>query len=282
MNDADQIALENLFATLWTRYLAITPDAARIHALLAERGETFRNDHVALRTFACGPVGLERLAEPFCARGYVESGRYRFAQKRLNARSYRHPAGALPRVFISELELGSFSPAFRELVERVVQGVSAEEPAEQLLTGLQTWPAIRFADYQKLLAESDYAAWVATFGLRVNHFTVHFNDLKTFSELSQLNAFLEQSGFQLNGEAQKVQGGPSALLEQSSTVAASIPWAFEGGEERHVPGGYYEFARRYVDPQTGTIFEGFVAASADKIFESTDVRSARDRSGERA
>ena len=38
-----------------------------------------------------------------------------------------------------------------------------------------------------------------------------------------------------------------------------------------VPACYYEFARRYVQAD-GTRFEGFIAKSADKIFESTDRR----------
>ena len=37
-----------------------------------------------------------------------------------------------------------------------------------------------------------------------------------------------------------------------------------------VPSCYYEFARRYPLP-SGELFQGFVPASADKIFESTDV-----------
>ena len=39
----------------------------------------------------------------------------------------------------------------------------------------------------------------------------------------------------------------------------------EGMEE--IPSCYYEFALRY--PKDGELFQGFVAASADKIFEST-------------
>ena len=38
-------------AALWRDYTAITPQAARIHALFAARGETIVNDHVALRTY---------------------------------------------------------------------------------------------------------------------------------------------------------------------------------------------------------------------------------------
>jgi hypothetical protein len=38
-----------------------------------------------------------------------------------------------------------------------------------------------------------------------------------------------------------------------------------------IPGCYYEFARRYPDAD-GKLFSGFIAGSADKIFESTDYR----------
>jgi hypothetical protein len=38
-----------------------------------------------------------------------------------------------------------------------------------------------------------------------------------------------------------------------------------------IPSCYYEFALRYRLPN-GDLFHGFVPASADKIFESTDVR----------
>ena len=36
-----------------------------------------------------------------------------------------------------------------------------------------------------------------------------------------------------------------------------------------IPSCFYEFARRYAKPD-GELYSGFVAASADKIFESTD------------
>jgi len=282
---------QRFIEALWQHYVAITPDALRIHDLLRARGETFSNDHIALRTFSDvvdapgasagsngavirATIGVDRLAKPFIARGYVESGSYRFAEKRLRARSFRHPSGALPRVFISELELDACSDRLREIVGRLVTTIPPMT-TESLLTAAPTWDPISYETYRVLLAESDYAAWVAVFGIRVNHFTVHFNDLRSFDELAELNAFLEQNGFRLNGESTKIQGGPDQLLEQSSTIAAPIPWCFAGGDQHDVPGGYYEFARRYLDPTTGTVFEGFVAASANKIFESTDVRGRR-------
>ncbi|MGB6140662.1 MAG: DUF1338 domain-containing protein, partial [Pseudoalteromonas rhizosphaerae] len=38
-----------------------------------------------------------------------------------------------------------------------------------------------------------------------------------------------------------------------------------------VPSCFYEFALRYAKPD-GELYTGFVAASADKIFESTNAR----------
>lgn len=261
-----------LLQDLWQHYAAITPDAPLVHELLRRRGETFSNDHVALRTFDRPAVGIDRLSAPFVSQGYVASGDYRFEHKRLVARSFRHPSGQLPRLFISALRFEDFPERVAQLADALIAQVPADLPAEQLLVSAPTWGAISFADYSYLAGLSEYAAWVAAFGIRVNHFTVHFNDLRSFDQLADLNAFVEAEGFELNGDPLKIQGGPKQLLEQSSTVARMIPWHFANGEEHAIPGGYYEFARRYVDPSSGSLFDGFVTASADRIFESTNAR----------
>jgi hypothetical protein len=43
-----------------------------------------------------------------------------------------------------------------------------------------------------------------------------------------------------------------------------VQFAPEDSEIKKIPGCYYEFALRYNN------FDGFIAGSADKIFESTD------------
>ena len=48
---------------------------------------------------------------------------------------------------------------------------------------------VRRAEYDSLLVDSEYAAWMAAFGFRVNHFTVLVNALTTFPDLESLNAF---------------------------------------------------------------------------------------------
>ena len=129
---------------------------------------------------------------------------------------------------------------------------------------------VTLADHRALLAESEYAAWVAAFGFRVNHFTVDVNRLRTFGSIEDVNAFLRAQGFRLNEAGGAVKGTRADRLEQSSTLADETDVDFTDGRAR-IPSCYYEFARRY-PMDDGALFQGFVPASADKIFESTDVR----------
>ena len=98
-----------------------------------------------------------------------------------------------------------------------------------------------------------------------------FNALQTFESLAQLNGFLLEAGYELNGgdtAEGAIQGSAAQLLEQSSTRADRLTWAFADGEAE-IRSCYYEFAKRYETPD-GALFDGFVPTSADTIFESTD------------
>jgi hypothetical protein len=55
-------------------------------------------------------------------------------------------------------------------------------------------------------------------------------------------------------------------------MARRVSRDFSKGDIREIPGCYYEFAKRYPLPQGEGLFQGFVPASADKIFESTSKR----------
>jgi len=270
---ASPLSLDRLFDHFWRDYAALTPDALRIHTLLEERGERFFNDHVAFRTFNIEPIGLDSLQEPFLALGYTPTGDYRFEQKRLRARSFAHPDPHVPHVFISELLTEEFSPWLQEQAHALAAQVEAgHRGTEALFTALPTWSPVAFDTYQRLLDESEYAAWLAAFGIRANHFTISINSLKSFGSIQEFNAWLEEQGFVLNTSGGEVKGTPGELLEQSSTMANRIAWEFAGGGRHEVPSCYYEFARRYTDPETGELYLGFIAKSADKIFESTNAR----------
>ncbi len=257
-----------LLDALWRDYVATTPQAERIHRLLAERGEVVLNDHVALRTWGLPGITIADVARPFEALGWeLQPDHYRFPDKKLVARYWRHPDPGLPKVFISELRVAELSAGAHQIIERLVRQI----PAGFALTPWAGRPwTVRRAEYESLLLESEYAAWVAAFGFRVNHFTVSVNALTTFPDLPSLNAFLVDHGFALNQAGGAIKGTPAERLEQSSTLADTIAVDL-AGETVRIPSCYYEFARRYPLPN-GELFHGFVPASADRIFESTNVR----------
>jgi hypothetical protein len=265
------VTTAQLLDALWKDYTAITPLAARVHALLAARGETIVNDHVALRTYGVDGIGIDALARPFERLGWREaSDRYTFADKKLVARYWRHDDPTLPKVFISELVVADMPAFVQEHIARLVAQLPAGfgERADLPYAG-RPW-RVSHADYAAMLEASEYAAWVAAFGFRVNHFTVDVNRLRTIDGIAEINALLEANGFALNTAGGAIKGTPRDLLEQSSTRAEEIDVAFEEGTRR-VPSCYYEFAKRY-PREDGTLFQGFVPASADKIFESTDAK----------
>ena len=259
----------DLFERLWRDYVAVTPQAERIHALLAGRGETIVNDHIALRTFSRPRVGIEALARPFVQLGYRPGGDYEFADKHLTARHYQHDDPDLPKVFISQLELDRV-PAIASIVDCLLETIDERVAASpELLSCGRPWSVDR-ATYDALAEHSEYAAWVAAFGYRANHFTVDVGRLHTVDGLPGLVELLVAEGFELNPAGGLIKGSPAVYLEQASTRADEVPVELAGGTHR-LPSCYYEFARRYPMPD-GTVFQGFVTGSADRLFESTDRR----------
>lgn len=265
------MTLDALLDYFWNDYSRITPSAPKVHALLEARGERIVNDHIAFRTFDLEPIGVESLGSVFTALGYEQSGEYRFEAKKLRAISYAHPTATMPHIFISELLTGEFSPELQRIVRDIVAETPTDLRATQtLFTSQPTWKPVPYESYRRLLEESEYAGWLAAFGIRANHFTVLVNALSTFGSLQELNAWLEANAFTLNASGGTIKGTPEVLLEQSSIMADWVEWEFAEGERQRIRSCYYEFARRYVDAGTGSLYNGFIAKSADKIFESTD------------
>lgn len=259
--------LQSLLDKMWQDYIVINPLAKKISDLLLGEGERIQNDHIALRTFNHPRVTIDVLAKPFLESGYKYGGDYHFTEKKLYAKHYEHSDLSLPKIFISELKLEEFSPALQatinQLVAQIPQGM--EHQFDFVSIG-RPWKVDQKI-YQELMKESDYAAWVSAFGYRPNHFTVFINVLKKYSDIIVLNDFLKAQGFKLNASGGEVKGSKEVCLEQSSTLANNIEVKFDDGHLT-VPGCYYEFAKRY-PLADGKLYQGFVAASADKIFEST-------------
>ena len=262
--------LDELLNKLWADYSSLNPQAEIIHRALEKRGEKVINDHVAFRTFNIPEVGMDVLARPFLDLGWrpAKGAGYDFPEKKLFARHWEHPDPLWPKIFISELKVVEFSKPLQKMVRGFVDEVPQKFMASaDILTAGAPWKKITLKEYQALLKESEYAAWMAAFGFRVNHFTVFYNALKTFNGLADLNGFIKGIGFQLNGAGGEIKGSAKVFLEQSSTMARPVEVAFADGF-RKIPGCYYEFARRY-PMADGKFFHGFLPDSADKIFEST-------------
>jgi hypothetical protein len=263
----NRVALQGLLDKMWQDYVSINPLAQSIYDLLSQGEDGIANDHIALRTFNHPRLGVDKIAKPFLDAGYKYSGDYHFPEKKLYAKSYLHDDESLPKIFISELKLEEFSLAFREIVSSIVAQIPAgAENVFDFSSSGRPWK-VSTKVYKDLLKESDYAAWVAAFGYRPNHFTVFINNLKRFSDIRVLNEHLKAQGYKLNASGGEVKGNPEVLLEQSSTLANNVEVKFDDGT-LNIPACYYEFAKRY--PQkSGKLYQGFVATSADKIFEST-------------
>ena len=257
-----------LFSSLWNDYIQrLCPSAAQVQQLLKE-DEALINDHIALRTFNVAPLGIDTLAKPFIDLGYQACGDYLFESKKLVAKHFEHPDPNQPKVFISELKVEECSAELQTIVAKLVKQLDTNKlKGHEFLFGGRLWD-LSFVDFQVLAKESEYASWLAAHGYGANHFTVSVNQLNKFDEVQSVNDYLRDEGFTINSAGGEVKGSPEVLLEQSSTMADKVAVTFIEGVEM-IPGGFYEFAKRYV-MANGEIYTGFVAASADKIFESTD------------
>lgn len=256
-----------LFDNIWQQYLAVTPSAKKIHKLLGS-GNDVINDHIAYRTFNIEKVNLNQLAKHLLSIGYTECGQYDFSAKKLIAKHFEHSDSTIPKVFISELRVEKFSAKVQTIIHNLVDQLpdNISNQKDFLYSG-RPWE-ISSTDYKTLLEASEYAAWLAAWGYRANHFTVSINHLDAFNSIIDVNNTLKNSGYTLNSSGGEIKGDEKVKLEQSSILADIAQVAFSD-VTLEVPSCFYEFAKRY-PLANGKLYTGFVIASANKIFESTN------------
>ena len=119
---------------------------------------------------------------------------------------------------------------------------------------------VAHAAYRALHAESEAAAWLAAFGLRVHHFTIDVGALATFPDLAALDAFLVEHGFSLDDRRGEIEGSAAARIERSATRPEPVAVELADATVR-IPGSGYEFVRRHRLP-SGELFHGFAPGSA--------------------
>lgn len=285
--------LEKLFDCLWQEYRERVSYARVYEDLLLARGGTFRNDHVAFRTFAAQSrwTGIAALSRPFEALGYRAAGAYDFPDKSLTSVHFTPPSENLPKLFVSELRTWELSPRARRIVLKATAR-SAPRLSDADLAGLsdlpklgakqrerllrrwasqfaRPWPAPSPADAAALERESQFAAWTLLHGHSVNHFTaaVHAQGVDALADIELTAAALKAAGVPMKPE---IEGERGSRLRQTSTRAVVIPVEMRAGSrvvERPWTYAYFELAERpLID---GRRFEGFLGSQASSLFEMT-------------
>lgn len=263
------------------------------------RGDRVTFDHGALRTirFDQGPTGslppgeaaFTRILRPL---GYVMAAVYPLDRLRMTGRAYRHadaPA-AIPQFFQSELHVERFDAAFAKAAHRVFDAsgdplddaalallaafaANGQAPFDAAAASLPTivsafdrqHPMPDFDDYQLLLSRSNEAAWIATEGNAFNHATDRVADVAALADR------LRAAGRPLK---EKLEISASGRVRQTAFRADSVEREFAGRRLKTVPGSFYEFISRDIDPATGTIDLAFDTGNATGIFAMTQVASA--------
>ncbi|RFS19162.1 DUF1338 domain-containing protein [Chitinophaga silvatica] len=286
--------LELILDGLMRRYKERVPDVNRvITAMIAEglikEEQEIENDHIAFRTIGVPHLGIQSLEKIFIYHGYTKKDYYYFEEKKLDAYWYAPPDPKLPRIFISELRVKDLSAEAQQIIHSYTDEVTSDpvdalnldnpEQVDKFLhSGL--WRLPTYADFSALAAESEYASWTIYNRYYLNHFTISVHNLKDeYNHIEQYNQFLEKHGLKLNDAGGKFKKSPDGLLLQSSTVASMIEATFAVNDTHRIAGSYVEFAERRLLPEFEQLQsaevnrthrrEGFEAANANKIFEST-------------
>lgn len=260
-------------------------------------------DHGALRTvrFATGTTGalpagaaaFARILEPL---GYCVAGVYPLPRLRMTGRAYCHldAPQTMPQFFVSELHVDRFDAGFAAAAHRVFD--SARDPLDAAAravldafaaTGqadraaaLAALPVILSAfdrqhdrpmldDYRALLAQSAEAAWIATEGNAFNHATDRVVDVDAVAAAQQALG---------RPMKDRVEISASGRVRQTAFHADQVERRFgvAQGEDivLTVPGSFYEFISRDIDPATGTLDLAFDSGNASGIFGMTAAKAA--------
>ena len=286
--------MTQILDALFAIYAERVPDVRKITAAMVRKGmvasqSEIINDHIAFRTMGVPNLGIASFEKIFLAHGYQRMEFYHFKAKKLDAYWFAPPTPDLPRVFISELKVDQLSEQTQKIIRSYTDTVTADpvdhlnlNDASAVATYFQTplWELPSLEDYELLLAESEYAAWVIYNRYYLNHYTISVHDLpKPYNQLESFNSFLKEIGIQLNTSGGEIKTSGDQLLRQTSSVANTVRASFANQESKVIAGSYVEFAERSPLPEFADLpaaelrrehrREGFETANADRIFEST-------------
>lgn len=281
---------------LFDDLLARVPTGAAYVEDQVAKGIPICFDHGALRTIRfdgstgalpAGETSFRRILEPL---GYRVPAVYPLPALRMTGYAFRHLdlPEAIPQFFVSELHVDRFDDGFEAAAHAVFDG--SRDPLDGEAGALLAWLgtddrlpfeqaatllpkiAVAFgrhheqpflADYERLLADSAEAAWIASEGNTLNHVTDRVANVdKVAEEQRALGRPIKDS----------VEVSASGRIRQTAFRADPVTRPFRtasGDVERSVPGSFYEFITRKEDPVTGALDLGFDSANATGIFAMT-------------
>ncbi|GHC99183.1 DUF1338 domain-containing protein [Novosphingobium pokkalii] len=289
---------EALNLVLFADLLKRVPEGGEYVEQCQREGRRIVLDHGALRTVAlpqgarCAmPNGVEafrRVLEPL---GYVEVGVYPLPRLKMTGHVWCHARlpETMPQFFVSELHVDQFSPAFAKAAVRVfgpaldrldaataqvlarfaAGGSVPQEDAAAALKVVMTLfdrqhPVPFESDYEILLAESAEAAWISTEGNAFNHVTDRVTDVEATAQGER------EAGRSIKD---KVEVSASGRVRQTALRAAQVKRSFRAADgtltAQTVPGSFFEFITRRVDPATGKLDLTFDSGNATGIFKMT-------------
>ncbi len=288
------VVLNKVLNGLMFRYKERVADVNKITEALIKNNVIksqldIENDHIAFRTMGVPQLGIASFEKIFLHYGYTAKDNYFFENKKVNARWYAPPKEDLPRIFISELIVDDFPKEIQDIIKSYTGEVEKDpvdsldlDNAAEVDTFLHSalWRVPTWEHYQKLQAVSEYAAWVIYNRYYLNHYTISVHNLaKGYNTLNEFNAFVTSLGVNLSNAGGYIKQSKDGNLLQSATISEMREAIFFDGEKQLIPGSYVEFAERRVLPAYQHLpmneikkahrREGFEAANADKIFEST-------------
>ena len=283
---------------LFHELLQRVPSGAAYVADTLARGGTVMFDHGALRTIRLSqgstgalPAGEDAFTRIFLPLGYRLAGVYPLDRLKMTGRAYAHADAPedIPQFFLSELHVDRFDDEFDDVAARVF-GTSRDPLDVDTLSLLDSYArnevvpferaaaalpilvsafdrqhdAVTLDDYELLLSRSHEAAWIATEGNAFNHATDRVADVAALAER------LKQEDWPIKD---RIEISRSGRVRQTALRADPVERMFAGNELREVPGSFYEFISRDVDPTTGELDLSFDSGNATGIFAMTSVKN---------
>lgn len=289
-----QLAM-GLNAALFVNLLGRVRSADNYVARVRARGEQIVFDHGALRTIdgdtGALPVGYASFARFLEPLGYKVGGIYPLPKLNMTGRAFVHRdmPECIPQFFVSELHISHLDPEAQKASARIFStsadpltetdqaalnslvrdGSLSIAAAADLLKSLvscfdrQHQPP-KLEDYEILLRHSPEGGWIATEGNAFNHATTRVPNVIELAEV------LKSEGAPIKPAVEISQ---NRRVRQTAFIADKVQRVFlmPDGEEivREVPGSFYEFISRDIDPETGKLDLTFDSGNATGIFAVT-------------